>query len=486
MVRPMTGRRKSERQGALPTDMSLVIAHRHRSPSPRAVQPSATRPSRGLVGGMIHVPGVTEKRHANGERMESTAEMVFTGDELLRGDAVNTNQVFLGERLLDLGILPTHALCVVDDLGRIVTAIRESLAREPLVLILSGGLGPTEDDLTREAVAEALNLPLEHHEDLLEQIRERFARRDFVMTPSNRKQASLPAGAGVIPIAGTAPGFFVDAGRTVVIALPGVPWEMREMWAGTVEPLLRARLLERGDIPHAVRRIRTFGIGESLAAALLAELDWRGGVVDIGTRASVAGLSIILRARATPEGLSRLDAVQARVCAVLGDQVFGVDSPGLPEVVGGMLAEQGLPVATAESCTGGLVAKYLTDVPGSSRYVTGGVVAYADAAKTALLGVSPDTLASHGAVSRQVAEEMALGVARALRTDCALSTTGVAGPGGGSETKPVGLVYVGTVVDGRPEVEELRLFGRREQVRERAALSCLDLLRRRLLARRRA
>ncbi len=416
--------------------------------------------------------------------MDSTAEMIFTGDELLRGDAVNTNQVFLGERLLDLGVFPTHALCVVDDLSRIVTAIRESLVRKPLALILSGGLGPTEDDLTREAVAEALDLPLEHHEDLLEQIRERFARRDFVMTPSNRKQASLPSGATVIPIAGTAPGFIVDAGDTLVIALPGVPWEMKEMWAGTVEPLLRSRLLARGDIPHAIRRIRTFGIGESLAADLLADLEWRGGAVDIGTRASVDGLSIVLQAAATPEGLISLDAVQTRVCELLGERVFGVDSPGLPEVVGRMLAEDGLTVATAESCTGGLVAKYLTDIPGSSEYVTGGVVTYADSAKTTLLGVKEQTLASHGAVSREVAEEMALGVARVLGADCSLSTTGVAGPGGGTETKPVGLVYVGAVVDGIAEVEELRLFGRREQVRERAALSCLDLLRRRLLARR--
>lgn len=417
--------------------------------------------------------------------MDSTAEMIFTGDELLRGDAVNTNQVFLGERLVDLGVYPSRALCVMDDLDQIVGAIREALARRPLVLILSGGLGPTEDDLTREAVAEALGRPLEHHEDLLEQIRERFARRDFVMTPSNRKQASLPRGASAIPIAGTAPGFQVDEGDTLVVALPGVPWEMKEMWLDTVEPRLRERLAARGDVAHAVRRIRTFGIGESLVADLLSELEWRGGSVDIGTRANPESLFIILRAPATAEGLDRLEAVQARICEVLGDRVFGVDSPGLPEIVGRLLAEQQLTVATAESCTGGLVAKYLTDVPGSSAYVLGGVVAYSNRVKTAALGVSEQMLARHGAVSREVAEAMALGAAGDLGADCALSTTGVAGPDGGTETKPVGLVYVGSVVDGVAEAEELRLFGRRDQIRERASLSALDQLRRRLLTRQR-
>ena len=413
--------------------------------------------------------------------MDSTAEMIFTGDELLRGETVNTNQAFLGEGLLELGIFPARSLCVMDDLAEIVAAIHDSLAREPLVLILSGGLGPTEDDLTREAVSEALGRPLEHHEDLLEEIRERFARRDFVMTDSNRKQASLPRGASAIPISGTAPGFTLDEGGTLVVALPGVPWELKEMWTGTLEPLLRARLQAVGSAAHVVRRVRTFGIGESLVADLLAELQWRGGPVEIGTRAHPESLSIILRAVDSDEGLRELERVQARVCELLGEKVFGIDSPGLPEVVGELLTQAGLTVATAESCTGGLVAKYLTDIPGSSEYVLGGVVAYSNDVKTKLLGVDERVLAAHGAVSREVAEQMALGASRALGADCALSTTGVAGPAGGSDEKPVGLVYIGSVVRGIVRVDELRLFGRREQIRERAALSALDQLRRRLL-----
>ncbi len=411
--------------------------------------------------------------------MDHAAEMIFTGDELLRGDAVNTNQAYLGQRLLDLGIFATHALCVADQVAAIVAAIEESLSRHPSVLVLSGGLGPTEDDLTREAAAEALGRPLEHHEDLLELIRERFASRGFTMGESNRKQASLPQGASPIPISGTAPGFTIQHGDTLVVAVPGVPWELKEMWEGTVEPMLQARSGPEGG--HAVRRIRTFGIGESMAAEMLSELPWRGTDVEIGTRAQSDGLTVVLRGPATPEGTQKLDALQERICEILGDRVFGLDSDGLPEIIGGLLRRSGLKVAVAESCTGGLVAKRFTDVPGSSGYFIGGVVAYDNDVKTEVLGVPAPLLVEQGAVSEEVAAAMAEGVAKLLATGCALSTTGIAGPEGGSEEKPVGLMFIGSVVRGVTEVERLRLFGRRDQIRERAAMAALDLLRRRLL-----
>ncbi len=411
--------------------------------------------------------------------MDRNAEMIFTGDELLRGDIINTNQSYLGQRLLDLGIFATHALSVHDDLRAIVAAIKESLARRPHIIILSGGLGPTEDDLTREATAEALNLPLEHHEDLLEQIRERFAARDYRMGESNRKQAQLPRGATAIPISGTAPGFYLDHHGIFVVALPGVPWELKEMWEGTVEPLLDRR--SGASVGHAVRRIQVFGVGESAAAEMLSDLPWRGSEVEIGTRASLEELTIILRGADTPEGTLRLDEIEARVRATLGDRVFGVDGPKLPDIAGRLLLRAGLTVAVAESCTGGLVGKRFTDIPGSSDYFVGGVTAYGNEVKTRVLGVPAGLLEQHGAVSAEVAAAMAEGVQRLLGSGCALSTTGVAGPGGGTEDKPVGLVYVGSVVAGSTEVERLRLFGRRDQIRERAALAAVDLLRRRLL-----
>jgi nicotinamide-nucleotide amidase len=405
--------------------------------------------------------------------------MIFSGDELLRGDIVNTNQAYLGQRLLDLGIFATHALSVSDDLSAIVAAIRDALSRHPEVLVLSGGLGPTEDDLTREATAQALGVSLEHHEELLEEIRSRFAARGFNMGESNRKQALVPQGATAIPISGTAPGFYLDYERTFIVALPGVPWELKEMWERTVEPQLALR--EGSGEGHAVRRIRTFGIGESMAAERLADIPWRGSDVEIGTRAGLEELTIILRGPATPEGTRQLDELEARVRAVLGERVFGVDGPGLPEIAAGLLLERGLTLAVAESCTGGLVGKRFTDIAGSSDYFLGGVTAYHNDVKTDVLGVPAGMLTQFGAVSSEVAAAMAEGVRDLLHSDCALSTTGVAGPSGGTEEKPVGLVYIGSVVDGVTEVEKLRFWGRRDQVRERAALAAVDLLRRRLL-----
>ncbi len=271
--------------------------------------------------------------------MDRNAEMIFSGDELLRGDIVNTNQAYLGQRLLDLGIFATHAVSVSDDLDAMVTAIRDALSRRPEVLVLSGGLGPTEDDLTREATAEALGRPLEFQADLLEKISEKFAARGFTMTDSNRKQALLPRGATAIPLSGTAPGFMIEHEGTLVVALPGVPWELKEMWERTVEPRLSMR--EESGTGHAVRRIRTFGIGESIAAERLADVPWRGSDVEIGTRASLEDLTIILRGPATPAGAQRLDELEAKVRAALGERVFGVDSPGLPEITGGLLLETG-------------------------------------------------------------------------------------------------------------------------------------------------
>lgn len=409
--------------------------------------------------------------------MNYTAEMIFTGDELLRGDTANSNQLYLGERLIDLGIFPTHALCVTDDLQAIVTAIHAALGRHPEILILSGGLGPTEDDLTREAVAEALDLPLEHHEELLEQIRARFASRGVFMVDINRKQALLPRGAAAIPLSGTAPGFTLTRGDTLMVALPGVPWELKEMWEGTVEPLLETRRAAG----HLVTRVRTFGLGESKAADMLKDLDWHGANLTIGTRAALDGLTIILRATDTPEGRRESNDALTRIRAALGERVFGIDSEGLPEVAGRLLRGAGLTVAVAESCTGGLLAGRLTDIPGSSDYFLGGVTAYSNQVKTDLLDVPPGLLAQYGAVSEETAAAMAEGVCRRLHADCSLSTTGIAGPGGGGEEKPVGLVYIGSVVKGATKVERVRLIGDRGQVRERAAFTALDLLRRRLL-----
>lgn len=411
-----------------------------------------------------------------------TAEMIFTGDELLRGDIVNSNQAFLGEKLLDLGLLPTRALSVLDDQKTIASAIRESLGRAPAVLLISGGLGPTEDDLTREAVSEALHRPLVHHEELLQQVRARFDHLQLTMGDSNRKQALLPEGAAAIPFTGTAPGFWVMEGTTLVAALPGVPGELRHMWQETLVPLIRALLDgNQGEAGWIVRRLRVYGIGESTAAEALGDLPWRGGEVDVGTRATLEGLTFILRARTTLTAQRELDRIEEHIRSVLRNKVFGVEGETLAEVTGRLLQDRGLTLAVAESCTGGLLAKLVTDIPGSSTYFLGGAVTYSNELKTRLLGVEQELLESHGAVSEPVAAAMARGVRERLQADCGLSITGIAGPEGGTAEKPVGLVYIGCAIGDDVRVRRFLLFRSREEIRTRAAQTALDVLRRRLL-----
>ena len=419
--------------------------------------------------------------------MHGTAELIFTGDELLRGDIVNTNQAFLGECLLDVGLFTTHALSVTDDVDAIASALQAALIRRPDVVILSGGLGPTEDDLTREAVSSALGRPLEHHDELLVQIQARFTQIGIHMGDSNRKQALIPEGATVISFIGTAPGFWLVSGDTLVAALPGVPRELATMWTETVEPLVRSRLREaqakdgRSEQGVIVRRLRVYGIGESTLAELLSDIPWRGHGVDIGTRAALDGLTLILRAQPTAEAHAMLAHIEEQVRDILGTKIYGTGDADLAGVVGGLLRDRGLTLASAESCTGGLVAKRLTDIPGSSDYFLGGVVAYSNPLKTALLDVEPALLDEHGAVSEEVAAAMAVGVRRRLGADCAISTTGIAGPGGGSAEKPIGLVYIGTALGDDVQVRSYTMFRSREEIRTRTAQTALDLFRRRFL-----
>ena len=416
--------------------------------------------------------------------MHGSAEMIFTGDELLRGDIVNSNQAYLGEKLLEMGVFATHALTVTDHMHSIAEAIRAALKREPDVLLISGGLGPTEDDLTREAVAEALGVALEHHDELLEQIAARFARFSMNMPPSNRKQALLPTGAVPLPFTGTAPGFWIKAGVTLIAALPGVSRELHTMWEEELAPIIVRRLTTQTEGHESgvlVRRLRVTGIGEGTLADALKDLPWREQGVEFGTRAGLRGITVILRGGPAEKARRGVVALERRVGEILGDKVFGVGDADLAEVVGDLLRQRHLTVATAESCTGGLVAKRLTDVSGSSDYFVGGVVSYSNRLKTRLLGVDESLLAAHGAVSEPVARAMATGAVSRLEADCAIATTGIAGPGGGTADKPVGLVYIATSVEGDVEVTRLTMFRGRAEIRERAAQTGLDLLRRRLL-----
>ncbi|MDF1556518.1 MAG: nicotinamide-nucleotide amidohydrolase family protein, partial [Deferrisomatales bacterium] len=298
----------------------------------------------------------------------------------------------------------------------------------------------------------------------------------------NRKQALIPRGAHVIPIVGTAPGFWLEDGGTLIAALPGVPRELEQMWEGTLRPLVSRLLGQRGgNSEPAVRRLRLHGIGESTLADILNEIPWRGEGIEIGTRATLEGITLILRAQPDRDAQNRLAAVEERVRDVLGSKIWGSGDETLAGVLGILLRDRGLTVATAESCTGGLVAKRITDEPGSSAYFLGGVVAYSNALKTSLLGIDPGLLAEHGAVSEEVAGAMAMGARERLGAECSIATTGIAGPAGGTAEKPVGLVYVATAVGEDVQVRRFNMFRSREEIRERTAFTALDMLRRRLL-----
>ncbi len=407
-----------------------------------------------------------------------TAWIVSIGTELALGQTVDTNSAWLAQRLLRLGFRPTHHATVTDDEADIAAALRQAAGAADLVLV-TGGLGPTADDLTRPALAAVAEVPLEEHAPSLDQIRAFFAARGREMPPANVVQALIPRGARALPNpVGTAPGIAITLGRTPCYALPGVPLEMRAMFTAAVEPELRARAA--GGV-LLCRKLNTFGLGESELGARIADLMTRGRNPEVGTTAGygVVGVRIYAAGADEAEAQRLLADTEAELRARLGDLVFGVDDETLAQVVGRQLRALGRTIGAAESCTGGMIAAALTDVPGSSAYFRGGAVTYANEAKTAILGVPTDLLAQHGAVSAPVAEAMAVGAAARFGTDYALAVTGIAGPAGGTPDKPVGLVFIALRTPAQNTVREFR-FGHdapRDVIRQRATHAALNLLR---------
>ena len=423
-------------------------------------------------------------------------EIVAVGTELLLGQIADTNGQWLGEQLAAAGVDSYFHQAVGDNRRRIVTALRTALARGDAV-IACGGLGPTQDDITREAIAEVMNVPLVRHDDLCRRIEQIFEARGRQMPQSNLRQADVPEGATVIDqVRGTAPGLICPVGGKVVYALPGVPHEMAEMFERAVLPDLRRRMAETGDGGVILSRVlRTWGVSESaLAEALQGRIDALdvpppdGGPVGTVTIAFLAsgieGLKVRLTARAADRAAAAamLDAEETQVRAVLasafGDVVFGVDEVSMEQAVAALLLEGGLTLGVAESLTGGLVAARLVDVPGASAWFRGAVVAYDSAVKFSVLGVPEGPV-----VSEEAALAMAHGARAVLGSTVGLGITGVAGPDR-QEDLPAGTVFVGlALADGRTEARRLRLSADRQRVRQFAAISSLDLLRRTLGAR---
>ena len=410
-----------------------------------------------------------------------SAEILTIGTEILLGDLLDTNAAWISGRLAALGVSIYRHTTVGDNKKRITAALEEAVSRADLV-ITTGGLGPTSDDLTNACLGEAAGREMVEYPEARRHVDEMFKRFGRTPTQSNYKQALFPEGSELIPNpAGTAMGAMLELDGALVATFPGVPGEMKGMFEETLEPLIK----ERSEGSILSRTLWFTGIGESALAEKVQDL------LDASdpTVAPLAGqgkvrLRITTRAATTEEAEEKIAPVADEILSRLGDYYFGEDDETLESAIGKLLTGRGETLALAESCTGGLLAKRLTDRAGSSAFFTEGLVTYSNEAKERLLGVPHELLVQHGAVSEPVAKAMAEGVRKTAGTDYGLSVTGVAGPDGGSEEKPVGLVFVGVSDEKGTEVERLDLSAwrrSREAVRERSANRAFDLLRHRIL-----
>ena len=408
------------------------------------------------------------------------AEILAVGSELLTPLRSDTNALWLTERLLEAGIEVGARTTVADDAALLESAFRAALSRADVVLA-TGGLGPTEDDLTREAAAAALGRGLQRKVELVEQLKARFARFGRVMSPVNEKQADLIDGARALPNArGTAPGQLVEEGPRLLALLPGPPGEMQPMFLEQVLPELRRR---SGGALLRTRVLRIASMGESDVDAALAPVykTFRNPRTTILSGAGQVELHLVAEGRSEAELEARLEELAAALRERLPGRIYSEDGRELPEVVAGLLRERGLRLALAESCTGGLAAARLTSVPGASHFLERAFVAYSNAAKSELLGVAPGLIAEHGAVSEPVARAMAEGALQRAGVEVGAAVTGVAGPDGGTAEKPVGTVYLALAGALGPRLRRAHFPGDRERVRQQSVQALLEMLRRALL-----
>ena len=406
--------------------------------------------------------------------------ILAVGSEMLTPFKVDTNSLLITERLNAIGFDVRLKAVVTDDVAEIAAVVRAALAWAD-VLVVTGGLGPTEDDLTREAVSSVLGVALEIDEGIVEALRERFARRGFVMSENNRRQAMVPKGAIVLENRnGSAPGLMLTSNGSDIVLLPGPPREMTPM----LDAVIRDRLAAKGRGTGLFRRtLKITGRPESEVDAVAQPVytPWLKQDVPISTTILAALGQIELHLTASAASLDEanraLDPAVEQLRAALGASVYSTDGRPLEAVVGAMLKDRGLTIALAESCSGGLLASRLTDVPGSSAYVERGVVCYSNRAKVELIGVPEELLREQGAVSEPVARAMAEGVAERSGTNVGVGITGIAGPDGGTAEKPVGTVVVAVSVNGETKVRTLKLFGGRDMIKYQSAQAAMNMLR---------
>jgi nicotinamide-nucleotide amidase len=411
------------------------------------------------------------------------AEVICVGTELLLGDILNSNSQYLAQELAALGVPHFYQTVVGDNIDRVHQAIEIAAARSS-ILIFTGGLGPTPDDLTTEAISSYFNTPLVEHPETIADIESKFASIGRRMTPNNRKQALQPAGAAVLPNpAGTAPGMIWQPREGLTIfTFPGVPREMQRMWQDTAVPFLKNQGYGQNQIYS--RSLRFFGITEAALAEKVNHL-FNSSNPTVAPYAGKGHVRLRISARAASKAAAAqlIAPIAAEIQQIAGDDYYGSNEDTLASVVGEILRAKGQTLAVAESCTGGGLGQMLTETAGSSDYFMGGIISYANRVKVDLLGVDPDALAREGAVSETVARQMAAGVKAKLATDWGVSITGIAGPGGGTDAKPVGLVYIGIAApDGSVEGIKYQLGSQRDRelIRQMSAAQSLNLLRRQL------
>lgn len=414
--------------------------------------------------------------------MRVEAEIVATGDELMSGAVVDSNSATICRRLRDHGVLVRRKTMVGDGEADIETAMREASARAPIVIV-TGGLGPTEDDRTAACAARLAGVPLERNAEALAHVKEMFRRFGREMPPNNEKQADLPKGSEILanPV-GTAVGFAMNLGGARAFFTPGVPREMEKMLEEQILPRVDAiRAAAGATTALATRVVKSYGLGESKVEMELAGVKWAEEIT-VGYRAKYPEIHLRLYAEGAADTLGpALDRAEASIRERLGVRVFGVDDETMASVLGRLLEKRGWTISVAESCTGGLLGSLITEIAGSSGWFERGFVTYSNASKTALLGVKAATIAEHGAVSEPVVREMAAGAREKSGSPIALAITGIAGPGGGSPEKPVGTVWIACATPEMVDSRKLQLAGDRERVRLAAAYAAMDLARRHLV-----
>ncbi len=409
------------------------------------------------------------------------AEIISVGTEILLGDILNTNTQFLSKELASIGIEVYRQETIGDNESRLLEVLEESFKRCDIV-ITTGGLGPTSDDLTKETACKFFNMNLELHEESLDELKKYFNRLGREISESNYKQVYFPKEAKVLPNPnGTAPGAILEKNGKIIVILPGPPREMKPMYLNYVKPYL----IPKGDGMIFSKVVRTLGIGESLAAEKLKD------IIEEGKNPTVAPYAkeddvifrITAKSKSEEEALKLIEPIQRKIENILGEDVYGSgEDITIEEVLANLLLKYKLTISSAESCTGGMIASRLISIPGISEVFLEGAVTYSNEAKVRTLGVKEDTLKKYGAVSEETAREMAEGIAKITGSDISVVTTGIAGPDGGTYEKPVGLVYIGVYYKGEVEVYRNVFNGDRNKVRNKSTVLALDKVRRKILS----